>query len=70
MFLYIANPRKAKKAAIFFSFIHMFIKCLGHFSPLPLPSPFSPTPFPLPPTPSLPGRNCSALFSNFVEERV
>jgi hypothetical protein len=36
---------------------------LGHFSLLPLPSP-------CPPTPSLPGRTCFALFSNFVEEKT
>jgi hypothetical protein len=31
----------------------------------------SPCPLPLPPyTPSLPGRTCSALFSNFVEEKT
>jgi hypothetical protein len=54
-----------------FSFIHMYLQCLGHFSPLP-PAP-SPTPQPplsasLPPL--LPGRNYFALISNFVEERV
>jgi hypothetical protein len=37
------------------------------FSP---PPPLPPHPFPLPPTPSLPGRNCSALISNFVEETI
>jgi hypothetical protein len=36
---------------------------LGHFSPLP------PTPS-LSPHPSLPGRNCSALISNFVGESI
>jgi hypothetical protein len=45
-----------------YSFIHMCIHCLSHFSPLP-PAPLSP-----PPPPSLPGRICSALFSNFVED--
>jgi hypothetical protein len=29
-----------------------------------------PCPSPAPPTPSLPGRNCSTLMSNFVAERV
>jgi hypothetical protein len=37
---------------------------LGHFFPHPLPSPFSPHPT------SLPGRICSALISNFVEEKT
>jgi hypothetical protein len=31
--------------------------------------PFSPLPLPLPLPPSLPGRTCSALLSNFVEEK-
>jgi hypothetical protein len=54
-----------------FSFIHMCIQCLGHFSPLlPLPPPLPTLPLPFPPTPSLPSRNYSALISNFVEERV
>jgi hypothetical protein len=36
---------------LFFSFIHMCIQCLGHFSPLaPTPS-FTPTPSPSPPHP-------------------
>jgi hypothetical protein len=43
----------------FFSFIHMCIHYLGHFSSL---SSLLP--------PSLSGRICSALTSNFVEERV
>jgi hypothetical protein len=43
------------------SFIHMCIHCLSHFSP----------PAPLPPhPPSLLGRTCSALISNFVEEKT
>jgi hypothetical protein len=47
----------------------MCMQCLGHFSPLPHPSL---TPFPCCslPYPSLPGRNYSALISNFVEERA
>jgi hypothetical protein len=50
---------------IVYSFIHMYIHCLGHLSPLP------PAPIPLPPTPLPPGRICSALlFSNFVEEKT
>jgi hypothetical protein len=53
-------------------FIYMCIQYLGHFSPhpCPLPQPLLPVPSHFPPTPSLPGRNCSALISNFVEERV
>jgi hypothetical protein len=55
----------------FFPFIHMFIQCLGHFSPLLPTSSLSPLLLssPLLP-PSLPGRNYLALISNFVEERV
>jgi hypothetical protein len=49
---------------LFISSIHMCIHCLGHFSPLP------PAPHSLPFPPSLSGRICSALISNFVEERV
>jgi hypothetical protein len=33
-------------------------------------SPPYPLPHPLPPPPSLPGRTCSALISNFVEEKT
>jgi hypothetical protein len=46
-----------------------FIYILGHFSPLPHTSSLSPM-LPLPSIPSLPGKNCSALVFNFVEERV
>jgi hypothetical protein len=46
------------------SFIHMCIHCMGHFSTLP-PSPIL-NPFPL----SVPGRSCSALITNFVEEKA
>jgi hypothetical protein len=56
---------------IFVDFFHLFICAYNVWvisPPYPLPSPFSPFPFPL--TPSLPGRNCSALICNFVEERV
>jgi hypothetical protein len=52
------------------SFIHMYIQCLDHFSPLPHCSLPFPHPLPLPPIPLLPGRNYFALISNFVEERV
>jgi hypothetical protein len=51
-------------------FIHMCIQYLGPFSPLSPPLPYCSHPLSLPPTPSLPGRNCSVLISNFVEERV
>jgi hypothetical protein len=45
-----------------YSFIHMCIHCLGHSSPCP---------HPLSPHPSLlPDRTCSALISNFVEEKT
>jgi hypothetical protein len=47
-----------------YSFIHMCIHCLGHFSPLPPPLPFLPLP------PSVPGRSCSALITNFVVEKT
>jgi hypothetical protein len=46
--------------SFYYSFIHMCIHCLGLFSP------FSPSLSPL----SLPGRICSALISNFVEEKT
>jgi hypothetical protein len=56
---------------LFFSFIiHMCIKGLVHFSPLPPPPPLPPTlPPPSPPS-SIPSRNYFALISNFVVERV
>jgi hypothetical protein len=44
-----------------YSFIHVCIHCLGHFFPL-LPSSLPP--------PSVPGRSCSALITNFVEEKT
>jgi hypothetical protein len=48
----------------FYSLIHMSIHCLGQFFPL-LPNPsLSPNPL------LLPGRTCSALVSNFVEDRT
>jgi hypothetical protein len=51
--------------AISFFFIHMYIQCLGHFSPLPpTPSLNHPTPPLSPATPLLPGRNYFALMSN------
>jgi hypothetical protein len=48
----------------YFFFIYSHVHTLGHFSPLMplLPSP----PFP----PSVPGSTCSALISNFVEEKT
>jgi hypothetical protein len=52
-----------------YSFILMCI-CLGHLSPLPPSSTLSPLPHLLSPPPSLPGRTCSALISNFVEEKT
>jgi hypothetical protein len=48
----------------FYLFIHICIHCLGHFSLL-LPAP-SLSPHAI----SLPGRICSALISNFVEEKT
>jgi hypothetical protein len=58
--------RKNNSEDIFslYSYIHMYIHCLGRFSPL--------TPAPtlsLLPT-LLPGRTCSALSSNIVEENI
>jgi hypothetical protein len=49
---------------IFYSFIHVCIHCLGDFSSL------LPAPSLSPPPPMLPGRTCSALSSNFVEEKT
>jgi hypothetical protein len=48
----------------YYSFIHMCVHCLGHFSSLP------PSPTLSLPLASLPGRTCSALISNFVEEKT
>jgi hypothetical protein len=47
-----------------FSFIHVCIHCLGHTSSL------APTTSLFPQPLLLPGRTCSALFSNFVEEKA
>jgi hypothetical protein len=49
---------------IIYSFLHTCIHCLGHLSPL------HPTPSFSPPPSALLGRNCSALLSNFVEEKT
>jgi hypothetical protein len=46
------------------SFVHIYIHCLGHFSP-PAPCLLS-----LSLTPSLPGRTCSAFFCNSVVEKT
>jgi hypothetical protein len=56
---------KKKFLSLFFfwSFIHMCIHCLGHFSTLP----HSPT---LLPPFSVSGRSCSALITDFVEEKT
>jgi hypothetical protein len=54
-------PFPSLRSFFLYSFIHMCIHCVGHFSGLP------PLP-PFPPTLSLPGRTCSALFSSCVEE--
>jgi hypothetical protein len=56
-----------KQYVFYFSFIHMCIQCLSHFSPLPPPPP---TPSLSPPTPLLPGRNYFALISDFVKESI
>jgi hypothetical protein len=48
----------------YYTFIHMCIHCLGHFSPLSPSLTLSPLP------PSLPGRTCSAFITNFVEEKT
>jgi hypothetical protein len=55
---------------LFFLFIHMCIHCLGHFFPLPSTPSLSPHLLPLSTMPSLPGKNCSALISNFVEKGI
>jgi hypothetical protein len=47
-----------------YSFIHICIYCLGHFFPL-----FA-SPYPSTTLPSLPGRTCSAIFCNYVEEKT
>jgi hypothetical protein len=52
---------------IIFTFTYVCIHCLCHLPLCCLP------PTPLPPTaphPQLPGRTCSALFSDFVEEKT
>jgi hypothetical protein len=55
------------KSPIFFivySFTYVCINCLGHLYP-----PFS-EPSLFPPPPSLLGKTCSSLFSNFVGEDI
>jgi hypothetical protein len=47
----------------FKNYLYIFSYVYALFGPLLLPAP-------CPPPPSLPGRNCSALFSNFVEEKT
>jgi hypothetical protein len=47
-----------------FSFIHMCIHCLGHFSTLPPSSTLHPLLL------SVPGRSHSALITDFVEEKT
>jgi hypothetical protein len=64
------NSHEGMIVFFFFSFIHMCIQCLGHFSLLP-PSPSLPPIPSLSPLPSLlPDRNYFALISDFVEKRV
>jgi hypothetical protein len=58
----LAQRRSHLHLLFVYSFIHMCIHCLGRFSHLSL----SPSPQPY----WLPGRTCSALFSNFVEEKA
>jgi hypothetical protein len=57
---------KLKNIFLFFSlFIYSYVHTLfGPFLPPDI------CPLPLAPLPSLPGRTCSALFSNFVEEKT
>jgi fucose permease len=59
------------RLSFFFNFlyscVHTMIGALLPSSPTPSLSPHS---LLLPPTPSLPSRNCFALLSSFVEERV
>jgi hypothetical protein len=50
---------------IFYLFIHSYVYTL--FGPF---LPHAPCPFPLPSPLLLPGRTCSALFSNIVEEKT
>jgi hypothetical protein len=63
------GSKGAEPTGAFFKniFIHLFT-CAYIFwtspSPCPLPSPYPPHP------PLLPGRTCSALISNFVEEKT
>jgi hypothetical protein len=54
---------------IFFYYSQVHTR-LGSFLPLPPPPSLTSRPLPLLPTPSIPGRNCFALISNFVVERV
>jgi hypothetical protein len=49
----------------FYLFIYSYVHTL--FEPFLPPAPCS---LPVPPPPLLPGRSCSALFSNFVEEKT
>jgi hypothetical protein len=54
-----------KTIVLFFLFIYSHVHTVfGPFLPL------AHHPLPLLPSPSLPGRTCSALLSNFVEEKT
>jgi hypothetical protein len=66
----VGKAKECSPSFFLFYYIHRHIQCLGHFSPLPPTPSLTPPLPPLLPNPSLPGRNYSALISNFVEERV
>jgi hypothetical protein len=72
IFLYFLSPFKCVVLEALFFFFFAFLKFIYSFvhtlfGPFLPPDPFS---LSLPLTPSLPGRTCSALFSNFVEEKT
>jgi hypothetical protein len=59
--LFLPSPLIFTTKFFYYSFIHMCIHCLGHFSPLP------PSPTLFPPSPPSSRQSCSAFITSFIQ---